>query len=86
MALTLIRCRPSSFHRLDQHGHAGLADAVVGLSGDEPVVQRGDEQDRPPRPSQALRRALLVVDERLDQSVGEQPRAPQVGAEHQVEL
>jgi hypothetical protein len=73
-------------HGLGQHGHAGLAHAVVGVLGHEPVVQRGDEQDRAGGPRLPLGGALPLGDQGLHQPVGEQPRPPEVRPEHEVEL
>jgi hypothetical protein len=73
-------------HGLGQHGHAGLAHAVVGVLGHEPVVQRGDEQDRAGGPRLPLGGALPLGDQGLHQPVGEQPRPLEVGHQHLVEL
>jgi hypothetical protein len=73
-------------HGLGQHGHAGLADAVVGVLGHEPVVQRGDEQDGAGGPWVSLGDAPPLGDQRLHQPVGEQPRPLQVGRQHLAEL
>jgi hypothetical protein len=78
MALTRDLVRRELLGELpDQHGHRRLAGAVVGLAGDEAVVQGGDEQDRSP---------ALRLDQQVHQPAGEEPRPAQVGRQHLVEL